>query len=205
MDPTFIVRGFLIGFSVAAVVGPIGVLCIQRTARKGFLYGLVTGLGAATADAMYGGIAGFGLTVMETFLVSQQGWIHIIGGLFLVYLGIKTVFTRPAERVASARADNFLGAYASTLLLTLTNPQTILSFAAIYAGIGVGGGKNGALSATLVVSGVFLGSTLWWCLLSAGISLLRGKLTYRWFLWSNRIAGSVIILFGLLALLSLKR
>ncbi len=205
MDPTFIVRGFLIGFSVAAVVGPIGVLCIQRTARKGFLYGLVTGLGAATADAMYGGIAGFGLTVMATFLVSQQGWIHIIGGLFLVYLGIKTVFTRPAERAASARADNFLGAYASTLLLTLTNPQTILSFAAIYAGIGVGGGKNGALSATLVVSGVFLGSTLWWCLLSAGISLLRGKLTYRWFLWINRIAGSVIILFGLLALLSLKR
>ena len=205
MDPTFIVRGFLIGFSVAAVVGPIGVLCIQRTARKGFLYGLVTGLGAATADAMYGGIAGFGLTVMATFLVSQQGWIHIIGGLFLVYLGVKTVFTRPAERAASARADNFLGAYASTLLLTLTNPQTILSFAAIYAGIGVGGGKNGALSATLVVSGVFLGSTLWWCLLSAGISLLRGKLTYRWFLWINRIAGSVIILFGLLALLSLKR
>ena len=205
MDPTFIVRGFLIGFSVAAVVGPIGVLCIQRTARKGFLYGLVTGLGAATADAMYGGIAGFGLTVMATFLVSQQGWIHIIGGLFLVYLGIKTVFTRPAERAATARADNFLGAYASTLLLTLTNPQTILSFAAIYAGIGVGGGKNGALSATLVVSGVFLGSTLWWCLLTAGISLLRGKLTYRWFLWINRIAGSVIILFGLLALLSLKR
>ena len=205
MDPTFIVRGFLIGFSVAAVVGPIGVLCIQRTARKGFLYGLVTGLGAATADAMYGGIAGFGLTVMATFLVSQQGWIHIIGGLFLVYLGIKTVFTRPAERAASAQADNFLGAYASTLLLTLTNPQTILSFAAIYAGIGVGGGKNGALSATLVVSGVFLGSTLWWCLLTAGISLLRGKLTYRWFLWINRIAGSVIILFGLLALLSLKR
>ena len=205
MDPTFIVRGFLIGFSVAAVVGPIGVLCIQRTARKGFLYGLVTGLGAATADAMYGGIAGFGLTVLATFLVSQQGWIHIIGGLFLVYLGIKTVFTRPAERAASAQADNFLGAYASTLLLTLTNPQTILSFAAIYAGIGVGGGKNGALSATLVVSGVFLGSTLWWCLLTAGISLLRGKLTYRWFLWINRIAGSVIILFGLLALLSLKR
>ena len=205
MDPSFFVRGLLIGFSVAAVVGPIGVLCIQRTARKGFLYGLVTGLGAATADAMYGGIAGFGLTMLATFLVSQQGWIHIIGGLFLVYLGIKTVFTRPAERAASARADNFLGAYASTLLLTLTNPQTILSFAAIYAGIGVGGGKNGALSATLVVSGVFLGSTLWWCLLSAGISLLRGKLTYRWFLWINRIAGSVIILFGLLALLSLKR
>jgi len=205
MDPSFFVRGLLIGFSVAAVVGPIGVLCIQRTARKGFLYGLVTVLGAATADAMYGSIAGFGLTLMATFLVSQQGWIHVIGGLFLVYLGIKTVFTKPAERSASARADNFLGAYASTLLLTLTNPQTILSFAAIYAGIGVGGGKNSALSAALVVGGVFLGSTLWWCLLSGGISLLRGKLTYLWFLWINRIAGSVIMLFGLLALLSVKR
>ena len=165
---------------------------------------MVTGLGAATADAVYGGIAGFGLTVIATFLVNQQGWIHVIGGLFLVYLGIKTVLTRPARQAARGEANNFFGAYASTLLLTLTNPQTILSFAAIYAGIGVGGGKNSALSATLVVSGVFLGSTLWWCLLTGGVSLLRRKFTSQWLLWINRISGSVILLFGLLALLSLK-
>src|SRR5437899_2009044 len=102
MDASFFVQGLLIGFTIAAVVGPIGLLCIQRTLHNGFLYGLVTGLGAATADAMYGSIAGFGLTVISAFLVSQQSWIHLIGGLFLVYLGIKTVLTKPAERAAKA-------------------------------------------------------------------------------------------------------
>ncbi len=203
MDMSFFVRGLLIGLSIAAFVGPICLLCIHRTLHKDFLYGLVTGLGAATADAVYGGIAAFGLTVIAAFLVSQQAWIHIIGGLFLVYLGIKTALAKPAERAADAQANNFFGAYASTLLLTLTNPQTILSFAAIFAGIGVGGSKSSTLSAILVVCGVFLGSTLWWCLLTGGISLLRGKFTHQWFLWINRISGSVIMLFGLFALLSL--
>ena len=203
MDASFFMRGLLLGFSIAAVVGPIALLCINRTLHKDFLYGLVTGLGAATADAVYGGIAACGLTVITTFLVSQQIWIHVIGGLFLVYLGSKTVLTRPAERAASAQANNFFGAYASTLLLTLTNPQTIISFAAIFAGIGLGGGKNSTVSAVLVVCGVFLGSTLWWLLLAGGVSFLRGKFTPRWFLWINRISGSVIALFGLFALLSL--
>ena len=204
MDTSFFVRGLLIGFTIAAIVGPIGLLCIQRTLHKGFLYGLVTGLGAATADAMYGSIAAFGLTVITAFLVSEQVWIHLIGGLFLVYLGVRTVFTRPVERAAKAEANNFLSAYASTLLLTLTNPQTILSFAAIFAGLGVGGGRGSILSATLVVGGVFLGSALWWVLLTGGLSLLRGKFTPRWFLWVNRISGGVIVLFGIFALLSLK-
>jgi threonine/homoserine/homoserine lactone efflux protein len=120
--------------------------------------------------------------------------------LFLVYLGVRTIFTRPAERAAKAEANNFLGAYVSTLLLTLTNPQTILSFAAIFAGLGVGGGRSSMLSATLVVAGVFLGSALWWVLLTRGVSLLRGKFTPQWFLWVNRISGSVIVLFGVFAL-----
>lgn len=207
MDISFLVRGLLIGFSIAAVVGPIGVLCIQRTLHKGFRYGLVTGLGAATADAVYGGIAGFGLTVITSFLVSQARWVHIIGGLFLVYLGIKTVLSKPAvqaARAAEGQANDFLGAYTSTLLLTLTNPLTILSFVAIFAGLGVGGNKNSVLSATLVVCGVFLGSTLWWCVLTGGVSLFRGRLTRQWLLWINRISGSSIVLFGLLGLLSIK-
>src|SRR5260370_35920959 len=110
METSFFVRGLLIGFSIAAVVGPIGLLCIHRTLHNGSLYGLVTGLGAATADAVYGGIAGFGLTVIATFLVNQQGWIQVIGGLFLVYLGIKTGLTRPAGRAARSEANNFFGA-----------------------------------------------------------------------------------------------
>ena len=204
MDISFLIRGLIIGFSIAATVGPMSILCIHRTLHKGQLYGLVSGLGIATADAVYGSIAGFGLTVISGFLISQQMWIRLIGGLFLVYLGVKTILTRPAERAAAAKADGFVGAYISTFLLTLTNPLTILSFAAIFAGIGVGGASKSYLSATLVVCGVFLGSVSWWCILTGGISLLRKRFTARWLLWINRISGVIILLFGVLALLSLR-
>lgn len=203
MEASFFVRGLLIGLSIAATVGPMSVLCMQRTVYKGQLYGLVSGLGIATADAVYGSIAGFGIALIANFLVSQQLWIRLIGGVFLLYLGIKTLLTRPAERMASASANGFVGAYVSTFLLTLTNPLTILSFAAIFAGIGVGGASKSYVSATIVVAGVFTGSTLWWCILTGGISLLRGKFTARWLLWINRSSGVIIALFGIAALVSL--
>ncbi|HZU69868.1 MAG TPA: LysE family translocator [Ktedonobacteraceae bacterium] len=204
MDIGFLVRGLIIGFSIAATVGPMCILCINRTLRRGQLYGLVSGLGIATADGVYGSIAAFGLTVVTGFLVSQQMWIRLIGGLFLIYLGIKIILSKPAERAASAKADGFAGAYVSTFLLTLTNPLTILSFAAIFAGIGVGEANKSYLSAALVVCGVFLGSISWWCILTSGISLLRKRFTARWLVWINRISGGIILLFGILALLSLK-
>jgi threonine/homoserine/homoserine lactone efflux protein len=203
MNVSFFVRGLLIGLSIAAAVGPMCILCIQRTLYKGRLYGLVSGLGIATADAVYGSIAAFGLTVISTFLISHQVWIRLLGGLFLAYLGIKTILTGPAERAASASAHNFPGAYLSTFLLTLTNPTTILSFIAIFAGIGVGAASKSYLSAAIVVCGVFLGSSLWWFLLTGGVSLLRERFTAQWLLWINRISGIVIALFGIFVLFSL--
>src|SRR5258707_13782190 len=139
MDPSFLVRGLLIGFSIAATVGPMSIVYIQRTLYKAKAYGLVSGLGIATADAVYGCIAAFGLTLITNFLVSQQTWIRLLGGLFLIYLGLKTVLTTPAERAAVARtkSNNFLGAYVSPFLLPLPNPLPLLSFAAIFPGIGV--------------------------------------------------------------------
>lgn len=207
MDISFLIRGLIFGLSIAAVVGPMSVLCMQRTVNRGLLYGLVSGMGIATADGIYGSIAGFGLTVIISLLFSLQLWIHLLGGLFLIYLGVRTMLTKPAERAAAAKANasNLLGAYVSTLLLTLTNPLTILSFAVIFAGIGVGATRNSALSATLVVLGVFLGSALWWCFLTGSISLFRKRFTPTWLLWINRISGSVIAIFGALALLSLRR
>ncbi len=205
MDLSFFVRGLLIGFSIAATVGPMCILCMQRTLYKGQIYGLVSGLGIATADAVYGSIAAFGLTLITNFLVNQQGWVRLIGGLFLIYLGLKTVITKPAERAATAKANGYFGAYASTFLLTLTNPMTILSFAAIFAGIGVGGANKSSVSASTVVLGVFVGSTLWWCILTSGISLSRRKFTPQWLLWINRISGIILILFGVFALISLKQ
>jgi len=203
MNLSFFVRGLLIGLSIAATVGPMCFLCIQRTLNRGQLYGLVSGLGIATADAVYGSIAAFGLTLITNFLVSEQQWIRLIGGLFLIYLGLKTILTRPAERAALARANGYLGAYVSTFLLTLTNPLTILSFAAIFAGIGVGSAGKSVVTATAVVLGVFAGSTLWWIILTSGISLLRKKFTPQWLLWINRISGAIITVFGVLAVLSL--
>jgi threonine/homoserine/homoserine lactone efflux protein len=204
MDLSFYLRGLILGLSIASVVGPMSVLCMQRTINKGLRYGLVSGLGIATADGVYGSIAAFGLTLITTFLVSQQVWIRLIGGLFLVYLGVRTILTKPAERaVSAAQTNNFLGAYVSTFLLTLTNPLTILSFAAVFAGIGVGGTSHSIITASLVVLGVFSGSTLWWCFLTGSLSLLRRKFTPTWLLWINRISGTIITIFGLLALASL--
>jgi threonine/homoserine/homoserine lactone efflux protein len=203
MNIGLLIKSFVIGLSIAAVIGPISVLCIQRTLTRGYVYGLISGLGIATADGTYGSVAAFGLTAISTFLVHEEMWIRAIGGAFLLYLGIRTILSKPAEKAATAaKAHNLPGAYASILLLTLTNPLTILSFAAIFAGIGVSGGKGGYLAATLVVLGVFLGSATWWLILTSSVSLLRRKITPRWLVWLNRISGAVLVIFGIVALIS---
>jgi predicted secreted hydrolase/threonine/homoserine/homoserine lactone efflux protein len=198
-----LLKGIAIGFSIAAPVGPIGVLCIRRTLSEGRTSGFVSGLGAATADAVYGCIAGFGLTFVSSFLIDQQIWIRLIGGLFLCYLGIRTFLAVPASEMAPASSSGLIGAYGSTLVLTLTNPLTILSFAAIFAGLGIAdtGGDYGAAAA--LVLGVFVGSGLWWLLLSSIASVLRSQFNTRALLWINRVSGFIILVFGLIALSSL--
>jgi len=196
-------KGLLIGFSIAAPVGPIGILCIRRTLAEGRLSGLVTGLGAATADAIYGSIAGFGITLISAFLLQQQQWIRLIGGAFLCYLGIKTFFARPAESTSSLRPGNLLGNYVSTFFLTLTNPLTILSFAAIFAGLGLGMAAGDLTAAGFLVAGVLTGSALWWLLLSGGASLARRQVSPVLMRWVNRASGLTILGFGVGALISL--
>jgi threonine/homoserine/homoserine lactone efflux protein len=200
MDLGLFLRGFVIGLSIAAPVGPIGVLCIRRTLAQGRSYGLVSGLGAATADGVYGCVAGFGLTFISGFLVDQQVWLRLVGGAFLCYLGIKTLLARPAEEAAEAKSIGLLGAYGSTFVLTLTNPMTILSFAGVFAGLGIAetGGDYG--SAAILVLGVFCGSALWWLLLSGGVSLFRDRFTPQALVWVNRASGLVVAGFGVFAL-----
>ncbi len=204
MDISFLIRGFIIGFSIAAPVGPIGVLCMRRTLAEGRPSGLVSGLGAATADAVYGSVAGFGLTFISNFLVSQQLWLRLVGGVFLCYLGIRTIVAKPADQAASANGNGLLGAYASTFFLTLTNPVTILFFAAVFAGLGLGGTNGNYMSAGVLVFGVFLGSALWWLVLSGAVSLFRAKFNAYRLQWVNRISGAIITGFGAFALLGLR-
>jgi threonine/homoserine/homoserine lactone efflux protein len=193
-------EGVMIGFAVAAPVGPIGVLCIRRTLADGRASGFVSGLGAATADAAYGAIAALGLTFVTGLLVGAETWLRLLGGVFLVFLGVRISLSRPAERPAAAGKGDLLGAYASTFMLTLTNPTTILSFAAIFAGLGAGSVGGDALLTVLLVPGVFLGSTLWWFALSGATSLLRARLSAGGLRWVNRVSGAVIAAFGVVAL-----
>src|SRR5215211_359960 len=194
-----LLKGMIIGFAIAAPVGPIGVLCIRRTLAEGRTSGFVSGLGAATADAIYGSVAALGLTFVANFLVSGEMWFRLVGGAFLVFLGVRTFLALPAERAASTGKSGLPGAYASTLFLTLTNPATILFFAAIFAGLGAGNPGGDVPSVVLLVLGVFLGSALWWLVLSGVTSLFRARLSVGGLRWVNRISGTVLATFGVLA------
>jgi len=197
-----LLRGLIIGISIAAPVGPIGVLCIRRTLSEGRATGFVSGLGAATADALYACVAGFGLTFISGFLVGQQTWIRVIGGLFLCYLGLRGLLASPAAPGEAAEPLGLAGAYGSAFGLTLTNPMTILSFAGVFAGLGVASASGDYLAAAALVLGVFGGSVLWWFSLSGIAALLRGRLDQRWLRWINRISGVIVTGFGIAALVS---
>ncbi len=201
MDFPGIYKGLLIGFSIAAPVGPIAILCIKRTLTSGRWSGFASGLGAASADALYGSIAAFGLTIVSNFLVDQQFWLRLIGGAFLCYLGIRTILYNPIVSSTQSRRLNLAGAYGSTFFLTLTNPLTILSFAAIFGGLGLVKAQSTYISAASIVLGVFLGSACWWMILSSTVHLLRHRFQSSGLLWVNRLSGLVILGFGITALI----
>ena len=199
----FFLKGLIIGFAIAAPVGPIGVLCIRRTLAEGRLTGFFSGLGAASADMTYGAVAAFGLTVIQNWLIGAQFWLHVLGGVFLIYLGIRTFFARPLSKAGLENKDqNRFQAYLSTLGLTLTNPATILSFTVIFAGLRLGETNGNVFSAVVLVGGVFLGSSAWWLTLSLIVGFFRERFTPRWMVWVNRLAGMIILTFGLVALIA---
>lgn len=198
-------NSLIIGLSIAAPVGPIGVLCIRRTLAEGRFIGFVSGLGAATADATYGLIAALGLTAFTSLLVDSAGGLRIVGGLFMLYIGYRTLVSIPPEKSKheeTKRRGGWLGAYLSIFAMTITNPMTILSFIGIFAGLS---GSNTAVrtpaSSFVMVLGIFVGSALWWLVLSGGVSLLRERMTPWHMLWINRISGVIIVLFALRILL----
>lgn len=204
MDP--FTKGLFMGFCIAAPVGPIGLLCIRRSITDGRTAGFVSGLGAATADAVYGLIAALGLTVIMHFLLDHRVAIQGFGGLFLLYLGWSLMRTKtPAFAAGAIPARSLATAYVSTFALTLANPATILSFIAIFAGLGLDVNTAGSLSAAFLVGGVFLGSAAWWLILSTSAHWLGGKVAAQRLHVLNLLSGSLIAVFGLWQLARLLR
>lgn len=199
----YLIKGLVLGFSIAAPVGPIGVLCIRRTLAGGMTSGLVCGLGTAAADALYGLVAALGFTALTAALVEQQHYLRLAGGLFLCYLGVAAFGAAPGA--ANTPGDHYgsAGGFVSAFFLTLTNPMTILSFTAVFAGVGLAEASSGYWPAVLMVFGVFCGSLLWWLVLSFVVARLRASINQQWLKWINRLSGLVVMSFGVACLSAL--
>lgn len=208
MEIMFFLKGLIVGFVIAVPVGPIGILCARRTLTHGRRAGFVSGMGAATADVFYGFIAAFSLTFISDLLSGDQFWLRLAGGVFLCLLGIKTFIEKPEKKslfsmLRKRKKKRHAGMYTSTFFLTLTNPMTLFSFAAIFAGLGLAGATSDIFSSLILVMGVFLGSGLWWLFVVGVFSVFKRQFSHHEIQWINRIAGLVIGSFGALALASL--
>ena len=194
----FLLKGIAVGIVIAVPVGPVGVLCVRRTIFDGRLFGFLSGLGATSADTIFGIVAGFGLTVVSDALLDFQSWLRAAGGLFLVYIGLSALRKRIARRETPEKsAENLLSAYLSTFVLTITNPVTILAFLGIFAGVGFTGQEATLGRAAMLVAGVLLGSLIWWLGISLGAGLFRTSFGERHLTLLNRISGAILTLSGI--------
>jgi len=189
-------RGLAAGFIIAAPVGPVNVFCIQRTLEKGWKPGIVAGTGAALADSLYGGIAGFSISIIIQFLRQEEFWFRLIGGLLLVVIGVVYYFRRPPSLTAGQKGGSAHSDFAAAFLLTVANPTTVLSFLTVLATLGLGS-RRPLWETSLLITGIFCGSMTWWLILASGASLLRGKITDHTMGWMNRVAALAIGGFGL--------
>lgn len=208
LDFELLWKGAMIGFAIAAPVGPIGILCIRRTLSDGRLAGFVSGLGAAGADTFYGLAAALGLALIGKFLVDHKDWISVVGGLFLICLGILEIRAKPVDPTAPPpRPTGLVGHFVSTFFWTLTNPLTLLSFVAVFTALDVAGPggdvgppERNYPGVTALVVGVFIGSSLWWLVLSMSVGLFRHHIRGQPMRWPSLIAGALIMGFGVYAI-----
>ncbi len=196
-------KGIVIGVVIAMPVGPVGTLCVQRTITQGRINGFLTGLGATTADVIFGFIAAFGLSVVSNFLIDQQEWIRLAGGIIICLIGVQVFSLETQKKIIPIKSPNLLNAFGSAFLIAITNPITIITFVVMFAGLGLVGSNSQYGPATLTVFGVFVGSSLIW-LSVWGMSLIfRERFEFGRMKWINKIAGIVILVFGVSTLISL--
>lgn len=205
MSFDLIIKGIIIGISVSAPLGPIGVLCIQKTLNKGMLAGFISGIGAAAADTLFAAIAGFGLTFISDFLSSHQLYLRIIGGLFLIFIGFKVFYTNTIKQVRMQRRSKgrAISEFLSVFFLTLSNPITIIFFGAVFAGLGLVDSNASSAHATALVLSILTGAVIWWISLAFIVNFFRKKIRLRSLWWINKIAGALIVLLGAGTIVSL--
>ncbi len=201
----FILKGIIIGLTVSAPMGPIAVFCLQRTLNKGIWIGFLSGLGAAFADTLFAAIAGFGLSIISDFLTEQQFYIRGIGGLFLIVVGVKVFYTNTIKQARKQKVTKgrIFGDFVSVFFLTLSNPITVIFFGTVFAGIGLAGEDGSSYPTLLTVSGVLIGTILWWLILATVINFFRHKIRLRSIWWINKIAGALIVILGAASVVSL--
>ncbi len=204
MNLLFIIKGLLIGISVSAPLGPIGVLCIQRTLNKGFKSGFVSGAGAASADIIYAIIAGFSITYISDFLIEYQTYIRIIGGAFLILVGIRISISNPAKQIRKLRVkgNNYYKDYITSFLITVSNPITILAFGAFFTAFDMIDKNVNNFDITIMIIAVFSGSLIWWISLISIVTIFKTRIRLRNLLWINRITGILIVLFAAFVIIS---
>jgi threonine/homoserine/homoserine lactone efflux protein len=200
-----LLRGAVAGVAISAPVGPVNVLCVSRTLTQGRWAGVVSGVGAAAADTIYGSIAGFSISFIISWLLRELFWIRLIGGMLLIAIGGIYYFKRPKTLEEASQNSSRGSDVASTFLLTLTNPTTVLSFLAVLAILGMG--EHRPFAATLLlVTGIFLGAMFWWLLLAFIAGQFRDRFNDRAVVWLNRIAAGAIGAFGLITMgLAIKK
>jgi len=193
-------KGIVVGLSASIPLGPIGVLCIQRTLNKGRKSGFISGLGAAAADGFYAIVAGFSISIIIDSLVEYQLYLRILGGIVLLFLGYKLMTTNPGVQLRKQlrkKRTGLFGDFISIFALTISNPITIFVFAAVFAGFGIVDKNSNFVSVVVLILGILLGATSWWFTLSSVVSIFRHKFKLRRMLVINRVAGVLVIIFGL--------
>src|SRR3972149_1033899 len=202
MDFGLFIKGIIIGFSTSAPLGPIGVVCVQRTLSKGRTSGFVSGMGAAFADTFYAILAGFGLSIIISFIEARQMYFEIAGIALCFFIGIKIFYSNPVKQFRPGNKKNSLFEdFASVALLTLSNPMALFFFLAVFAGLGLVHKEMDLKLTFYLAIGVLAGATAWWFILSSFINIFRDKFRLKSIWWINKIAGAIIILFGLFAII----
>jgi threonine/homoserine/homoserine lactone efflux protein len=207
-----LIQGFLFGFFLALPVGPVGVLCVQRTLSQGRMHGLISGLGAAFGDALYGAVAAFGISAVEDWITGHQGALRLVGGIILLLLALRTVAAMVHAHPVTDGSDekiqrrivthSLVKDFLSTFTLAITNPITFIAFAGLLATLGFTEAGRTIGNASILVAGVFAGSALWWIALSTTANFFRPIVDGSYQLWMDRIVATVLAGFGVYALLT---